>query len=72
MIAGASYPDFGCNFEVFTNPEFLGLETLGPKFVLQSGEQTTHLEGWELLKDVPSGTDENWTRSAVSPLVVGE
>ena len=27
----AAYPDFGCNFEVFTNPEFLELETLGRK-----------------------------------------
>ena len=30
VIAGARYPDFGCNFEVFTNPDFLELETLGP------------------------------------------
>ena len=30
VINGAAYPDFGCNFEVFTNPDFLELETLGP------------------------------------------
>jgi hypothetical protein len=72
MIAGASYPDFGCNFEVFTNPEFLELETLGPKLVLQPGEETTHLESWELFKDVPSGEDEDWIRSAVSPLVASK
>lgn len=69
VIAGASYPDFGCNFEVFTNPEFLELETLGPKLVLQSGEETTHLESWELFKNVPLGEDENWIRSVVSRLV---
>lgn len=69
VIAGASYPDFGCNFELFTNPEFLELETLGPKLVLQSGEEATHLESWELFKDVPLGEDENWIRSVVSRLV---
>jgi hypothetical protein len=69
VIAGASYPDFGCNFELFTNPEFLELETLGPKLMLQSGEETTHLESWELFKNVPLGEDENWIRSVVSCLV---
>ena len=72
VIAGASYPDFGCNFEVFTNPEFLELETLGPKLILQPGEETKHLETWKLFKDVPWGEDENWIRSAVSPLVASE
>ena len=32
---GAKYPDFGCNFEVFANPDFLELETLGPMVELQ-------------------------------------
>ena len=30
LVEGAHYPDFGCNFEIFTNPEFLELETLAP------------------------------------------
>jgi len=34
VIAGASYPDFGLPIsKCFTNPEFLELETLGPKLV---------------------------------------
>ena len=43
---GARYPDFGCNFEVFTNSEFLELETLGPMVTLQPGEAAHHTEHW--------------------------
>jgi hypothetical protein len=68
VIAGASYEDFGCNFELFTNRNFLELETLGPKVLLHPGEQTTHAETWELFKDVPAGDDENWIHSIVLPL----
>ncbi len=71
VIAGAAYPDFGCNFEIFTNPDFLELETLGPKVVLHSGEHTSHSETWELFKNVPAGEDEDWIRSAVLPLAGG-
>jgi hypothetical protein len=28
------YPDFGCNFEVFTNPDFLELESLGARWLV--------------------------------------
>jgi hypothetical protein len=38
-IAGAKYPDFGCNFQVFTNPEFLELGTLGPVVELRPGRE---------------------------------
>jgi hypothetical protein len=67
--AGASaYPDFGCNFEVFTNSDFLELETLGPKVTLRPGESTVHTERWHLVGDVPGGEDEAWIRSAVLPV----
>lgn len=69
VIAGATYPDFGCNFEVFTNREFLELETLGPKVVLEPGEQVTHQECWQLFVHVPAGEDEDWIRSVILPLV---
>ena len=36
VIPGTAYPDFGCNFEVFTNPDFLELDTLGPTITLGS------------------------------------
>ncbi len=72
VIYGATYPDFGCNFEIFTNREFLELETLGPKVALKSGEQVTHEETWQLFADVPDGEDENWIRSTILPLVTGQ
>jgi len=69
VIPGAIYPDFGCNFEIFTNPDFLEVETLGPKVLLTPGEHTSHAEVWQLFKDVPGGEDESWIRSVVLPLV---
>ena len=66
-IAGAAYPDFGCNFEIFTNPEFLELESLAPVVELHPGENTSHTEVWNLYRDVPAGEDDAWIRSAVAP-----
>ncbi len=65
---GALYPDFGCNFEVFTNSDFLELESLGPKVQLGPGESTSHTEGWALFKNIPGGKDDSWIRSALLPL----
>jgi len=67
-VESARYPDFGCNFEIFTNPEFLELETLGPIVKLASGESASHAEAWALFRDVQAGDDDSWIRSAVSPL----
>jgi hypothetical protein len=68
VVPGAPYPDFGCNFEIFTNPEFLELESLGPKVQLAPGESTIHQEVWTLFQNVPDGEDEQWVRSAVAHL----
>ena len=68
LTPGALYPDFGCNFEVFTNPDFLELESLGPRVQLGPGESTSHTESWALFKDVPGGNDDAWIRSAILPL----
>ena len=46
------YPDFNCSFEVFSNNEFLELETLGPLVDLMSGFSATHIEHWSLHRDV--------------------
>jgi len=69
VIRGARYPDFGCNFEVFTNPDFIELETLGPVVELQRGETVEHVERWWLFADVPGGEDDAWIESSVVPLV---
>jgi hypothetical protein len=69
VIGGARYPDFGCNFEVFTNPDYLELETLGPLVELKPGEVVEHVEHWWLFGNVPSGENEAWVDSVVLPLV---
>ncbi|HXX99856.1 MAG TPA: hypothetical protein VEI54_02975 [Candidatus Limnocylindrales bacterium] len=67
---GATYPDFGCNFEIFTNAEFLELETLGPIVRLQPGESTQHTEHWWLFDGIPPITTEDDIRFEILPLAV--
>ena len=69
IISDARYPDFGCNFEVFTNPDFLELETLGPLVELRPGEVVEHIECWWLFSGVPGGENDAWIDSAVVPRV---
>src|SRR5882724_7848316 len=69
IIAGARYPDFGCNFELFTNPDFLELETLGPLVELRPAESIVHSEHWWLFSNVPNGTGDDWVRSVIVPLI---
>lgn len=49
--AQATYPDFGCSVEVFTNGEMLEVETLGPVVDLQPGAVVEHVERWDLYQD---------------------
>ncbi|HTP32383.1 MAG TPA: hypothetical protein VMJ75_09425 [Candidatus Acidoferrales bacterium] len=55
----AAYPDFGCTFEMFTNADFLELETLGPMTTLPRGESVSHTERWSAHRPVriPELTD---------------
>ncbi len=54
------YPDFQCSYEMFTNGEFLELETLGPLVTLEEGQHTDLVEHWSLHKNIKidSFTDE--------------
>lgn len=49
---GATYPDMGCNTEIFTNARMLELETLSPVTELAPGEQLRHDEHWMLFRGV--------------------
>lgn len=55
---GRRYPDNGCNFETFTNQEFLEVESLGPLQRIAPGKSVEHGEQWGLLKDVGSDLSE--------------
>jgi hypothetical protein len=50
--APGAFADMGCTFEIFTNGDFLELETLGPLVRLARGASLTHVETWELHRDV--------------------
>lgn len=71
-IAGARYPDFGCNFEIFTNPEFLELETLSPIVELMPGETASHAETWALFHDIAAGNGDEWIRTTAAPLATAD
>jgi len=65
----AKYPDFGCNFEVFTDAHSLELETLGPLRNLQPGDTAEHTEHWWLFKDIRDGEGESWIDAVILPMV---
>jgi hypothetical protein len=49
--SSATYPDFGCSAEVFTDGGMLELETLGPLVTLQPDATVEHAETWQLFHD---------------------
>ncbi|MEW5979928.1 MAG: hypothetical protein AB1898_29380 [Acidobacteriota bacterium] len=67
FVPGANYPDLGCSLEVFTNSKMLELETLGPLQLLRSGQELSHVEYWELHKNVPVEFSEESIRTWVLP-----
>jgi hypothetical protein len=53
-IPGATYPDWGCMVETFTDKDMLEVETLGPTVRLDPGATVEHVEHWFLFKNVPT------------------
>lgn len=56
--AAATYPDLGASFELFTDANFLELETLGPLRMLLPGQQIWHDEHWLLAHSAADLRDE--------------
>ena len=54
----AEYYDLGSSSECYCNPDFLELETLGPKVILEPNQVTNHLEEWLLYGDIDFSPDE--------------
>lgn len=69
---GQHYPDFGCNFETYTDENMLEVESLGPLTKLEPGSAVEHREVWELHKKVPAISDEASIDRAIQPLVSGK
>jgi hypothetical protein len=69
-VAGATYPDMGCTYEVFTNGDMLELESLSPMIRLSPGESAEHVEHWFLFGDVkPAATTEKCILEALAPIL---
>lgn len=61
MNIDGNYPDYGCNFETFTNGLFLECESLGELETLKNYQCVTLNEKWELIEcsDTFDRKDEN-------------
>jgi hypothetical protein len=46
FVEGGNYLDKGASSQIYCNPDFIELETLGPVVTLHPGEDVTHLEEW--------------------------
>lgn len=66
---GRRYPDNGCNFETFTNQEFLEAESLGPLQRIAPGRSIEHVEQWWLLKEVGNDLSEAGIEANVRPRI---
>jgi len=64
----ATYPDFGCNTEVYTNGDMLEMETVGALTKLAPEASVEHLEVWFLAK-YQAGKDEAEMGDKLLPLV---
>lgn len=69
LDAEAQYPDFGCNTEIYTDPNILEVETLGPLTRLKANEgKVEHVEDWYLFK-AKIGEDDESLDKTLLPLV---
>ncbi len=68
-IRGANYPDLGSCFEVFTNGDFIELETLGPLAKLEPGATATHVEIWGVFDGLPKPTTDAAFSQSLAPAV---
>lgn len=62
------YPDRGVNFELFTNPAILELESLAPALPLGPGATRDHVEHWSLHKTTADLRDEKAARDFFAAL----
>ncbi len=66
---GGAYPDYGCNFETFTDGDMLEVESLGPLTALEAGGgAVSHVEHWYVF-DATIGESEDAIERDLLPLV---
>lgn len=66
---GLAHPEFGASFEIFTNQDFLELETMGPFCKLAKDEALTHVEHWSLHKGTLAEVSDAALDAALLPIL---
>lgn len=64
----AEYYDFGSSSECYCNDKFLELETLAPVTTIEPGRTATHVETWDLHKDIERPQNEKDAQTLVEEL----
>ena len=57
-IPGGNYIDMGCNWEFYTAPGMLEVETLSPLYRVEPGASVSSSEIWELYDQIPAFVEE--------------
>jgi hypothetical protein len=66
--AQAEYYDYGSSSESYCNDQFIELETLAPITRIMPGDTVTHVETWNLYKDVERPQNENEVQALADKL----
>ncbi len=69
--AGAVYPDFGCNFETYTDKDMVEIESLGPLVHLAPGQAAQSDEHWDLTTVAGTVSSEADIERLIVPKVQG-
>lgn len=67
----ASYPDGGCNAEIYTDHNILELESLSPLVELAPSATLTHRETWHIVAPVPLPASEADVQAHIAPVIGG-
>jgi len=68
-LPGVIYPDFGSNFEFFTNDYMLEIESLGALGMLEPGQLVRHTEYWFVFNNVKTVVSDEGVMHNIYPLV---
>lgn len=68
-LSDVTYPDFGANTESYVAGDYLELETLGALADLEPGAAATHIEQWQLFRDVHLAESEDEIELTIKALL---
>lgn len=71
LLKDKKYPDYGANFETFTDNYMLELETLSPLQIVDTNQFIEHTEEWYLFDNVDMPKDEADIEKNILPLING-